>query len=117
MPDSWKAYNKAPEDAAQGLESLVDDESISEEDVVKKFDAITKKGKIPSFWKVWTTDFKSTDKMTGIAISENLMNKFEICFKKPKTKIIKTEKNFTNFQFLLVLFSFFTSSAWPFSLI
>ena len=43
-PNGWKAYNDVLEAAAKGLEEIVEDERLSEGEVVKKFDAITKKG-------------------------------------------------------------------------
>ena len=50
-PDGWKTNSKALEDTAKGLEAMVEDENLTEEDVVKKFDAITTKAKFRAFGK------------------------------------------------------------------
>ena len=41
-PNGWKAYNNTLQIAAKGLEGIVEDESLPEDEVVKKFDAIKK---------------------------------------------------------------------------
>ena len=48
-PDGWKTWNKAIGDTAQGMKVI--DDSLSEKEVVKKFDAITKKAKFKAFGK------------------------------------------------------------------
>ena len=42
-PNGWKAYNNALEIAAKWLEGIVEAESLPEDEIVKKFDAIAKK--------------------------------------------------------------------------
>ena len=50
-PGGWKAYEEALEEAAKELEGIVEDESLAEEAVVNKFDAITNKAKFKAFGK------------------------------------------------------------------
>ena len=40
-PGGWSTYNAVLEEAAEELEKIVEDKTLSEDDVVKRFDSIT----------------------------------------------------------------------------
>jgi exonuclease III len=50
-PGGWDTYKAAMEEAAGGLETLVEDENLSEEELVKRFDAVANKVKFKAFGK------------------------------------------------------------------
>ena len=47
----WETYRSVMEEVSEELEAVVDDKDMTEEEVVKKFDAVANKGKFKSFGK------------------------------------------------------------------
>ena len=58
-PGGWSTYNAVLEEAAEELEKIVEDKTLSEDEVVKRFDATTTKMKFKAFGKTKPVSKKS----------------------------------------------------------